>query len=236
MTLTRLNESSAGGNSPQIYSPDPYHLVVQGYRVDDPEIGLDEGEVANQIPAVLAIDAVCRLRGGMSMDDLTLLFESFSESAFRIEVRDSYLVDEEAEHLRRFLATGDADNSWGAIADWQRLVARHTAAGHTMRRVHLVRFPLSDYLRWEFAVQLGSTEAGEDIRVVDLKEHPEVRDIDEDVWLFDDRVPVHMVYDNDGRFLLAERIANGAIAHVRDWRDRAWEAATPLAEFMAGVG
>ncbi len=93
-----------------------------------------------------------------------------------------------------------------------------------------MRLPLSGYLRWELAVQAASVAAGEDIRIVDLDEHPQLGGLD-DFWLLDDRVGMRMRYDPDGRLIAPERVADAAIGQVRGWRDRAWRVATPLAEF-----
>lgn len=233
MQLRALNGNSGTDASPYVYQADPYHLVVQGDRVDDHAIPLVGNEVANTIPALLAVDAVCHLRGSMTMADVYLMLQRFSDSAFRIEIRDSYLEEEEADALVRFRGGGDADSP--AMAAWRTLIAGHVAAGHTMRRVHLVRLPLSEYLRWEFAAQAGSVAAGEDIRVIDLDQHPEFDDLDEDVWLLDNRVAVCMVYETDGRLFRPERLDEAALERSRVWRDRVWEVATPLVEFMAGV-
>lgn len=104
-----------------------------------------------------------------------------------------------------------------------------------MRRVHLVRLPLSEYLGWEFAVQTASADAGEDIRVVDLDDHPEFAEGAEDFLLFDDRVAVRMRYDEDGRLVRPERIGQDGIERCRAWRDRTWGVAVPLNEFRARV-
>ncbi|MGH8932898.1 MAG: DUF6879 family protein [Egibacteraceae bacterium] len=218
MDLAKLNTDSAGGNSPHVYRADPTHLVVQGSPVFDPRV--PAGEVAVSISTLLVLDGLCQLRGAVSLADVSLMLEVFSSSAFRIETLDWYSVPEEAQALERFRTTGQARDPY--VDEWFRLVCGHIAAGRTMRRVHLLRLPLSDYLRWELTVQQGSVEQGEDIRVVDLDLHPELADIDEDFWLFDDRVPVRMAYDSQGRLIRPERMPNGAIDHVRGWRDRAW--------------
>src|SRR6266704_4575263 len=108
------------------------------------------------------------------MPDLAELLSNIRQSAFRLETLSKYTEDDEAELFASFLR-GEPLPEWTpANNSWLKMVADHRAAGRIVHRVHLVRPPLSDYLRFEFAAQIPSVQAGEDIRVADLLTHPEL--------------------------------------------------------------
>lgn len=235
MTLTRLSGDSGKQGSPTVYQRDPRTLVVQGDEVHDPVIPLHPGEKAVEISSLLAFDAVCQIGGPMTMGDLYRMFHMFGESTFRLETLPVYREPSEAAEIAHFQATGrirvEAESR-----PWLGMLAGHAAAGRSMRRVHLVRQPLTDYLRFEFAFQQHSVAAGEDIRVVDLGEHPDLAALDTDFWLFDNRVPIRMRYEADGALIGPERAPNDELERLRGWRDLTWAAAVPLTEFLTRTG
>jgi hypothetical protein len=160
--------------------------------------------------------------------------KNFQQSAFRLETRQSYTVEEEAGLFEAFLR-GEPLPEWTPDNNsWLKLIAEHCAAGHTMQRVHFVQPPLSDYLRFEFTAQLPSVQAGEDIRVVDLREHPELTHTREDWWLFDDAVALLLDYDEDGR-PGGERRSTEVSAHRRV-RAQVLAVSIPLTDYMSAIG
>lgn len=220
-TLTRLSTDSGKQGCPQVYARDSSTLVVQGLQVSDPSLRLDPGEAAVEICSLLVYDALVQLGGPMTMADLGRMFGLVSASMFRVEVRDAYLDDQEQPEVEHFARTGEVLLDHPDTVCWFDLLRAHKAAGRTLRRVHVVDLPLSDYLRWELAFQAHSPE---DVRVLDRAERPG-----------DDRVPVRLVYDADGRLVRPERMLNSAIGPIRDWQRALWEAGTPLSRFMQVV-
>lgn len=228
----RLTNNSGKGKSPHFYrTGDPSALLVQGEQISDPGFTPPAGEEVVEVPTVLAIDAICHLAGDVTLDDLGRLLRLFAVDAFRLETLPVYLEEDEQPLLEHWRATGEIIFDTGDD-EWKQMVIGHLAAGRRMRRVHLLRQPLSDYLRWEFAFQC---QVGEDIRVVDLDEHPELTDHPHDFWLFDNRVGVSMDYDADGRLAHCERIGESDIERFRLWRDGTWRAGRPLPEFLNRV-
>ncbi len=73
---------------------------------------------------------------------------------------------------------------------------RHT--GGWIGRVHVISRPLTDYLRYEFAVYCRNVEAGEDVRILDLTDRPDPGLPAQDFWIFDETAVVRMDYDLDG--------------------------------------
>jgi hypothetical protein len=169
------------------------------------------------------------------MPDLSELLSSFRHSAFRLETLSKYTMDEEAELFAAFLR-GEPLPEWTPDNNpWLRMVADHRAAGRIVHRVHLVSSPLSDYLRFEFAAQMPSVQAGEDIRVADLAEHPELAGLRQDFWLFDSETVLLQYYDQDGRFQGSE-LRSDVAAYCCRARDVALDASIPLMEYLTALG
>jgi len=98
-----------------------------------------------------------------------------------------------------------------------------------------VSSPLSDYLRFEFAAQMPSAQAGEDIRVADLIEHPELTRLRQDFWLFDSETVLLQHYDEEGRFRGSE-LRSDVAAYCCQMRDQALNASIPLMEYLTALG
>lgn len=158
----------------------------------------------------------------------------FHRTAFRLEVRDQYAVASDGGDFARYLGGEDLPDAARKNA-WLDELRADTAAGKRWQWVHVVRGPLSDYLRyafeWGYAINI---HAGADVRVLDLAERPRPAGIpDEDFWLLDDQAVLIMRYDGGGRFLGADPVDMGEVSGYRRARDAAWEAAEPFAEYWA---
>lgn len=168
----------------------------------------------------------------LSAEDFGKLFTTYEHSAWRLETLPAYSVDEEAADLARFLA-GEA---WPEdyTDEWIEMIAAHTASGRTMGRVHALRLPLSDYLRFEiFTGYVFTARAGEDVRILDLDEHP--TDLPGDFWIFDDRTVVGMTYGQSGQYVGAEIMPESDLPAYIAHRAAALAHAEPLAEFLNRV-
>lgn len=233
MITRKLNANSEYGGSPHFHriDYDPYTLLVQGYTADADLYGVyvPDGEDTVSVPALIAADAAAALDPrGMNFADLFRMLSVFGSSAFRLET------------LQHYETEGSAFNAWRATgeiptlddphaAEWVGLVGRHSAAGHTMRRVHVTNSPLSEYLRYEFALQqTHSIPAGEHIRTVDAADASDFGRCG-DFWLFDDRVGIEMIYDEGGRLTELYRMNTIEVERARSVRDAAWNAAGDLA-------
>ncbi|MGH8963802.1 MAG: DUF6879 family protein, partial [Actinomycetes bacterium] len=129
-------------------------------------------------------------------DHWRTFFDSYQREAFRLETLPSYGVAREREGYETFLATGKLD-----IPDddpWLVRVRHFRHTGRWIGRVHVIRRPLTDYLRYEFAVYCRTVEAGEDVRILDLTDQPNPGLPAQDFWLFDDTAIVRMDYGPDG--------------------------------------
>jgi hypothetical protein len=161
-------------------------------------------------------------------------FRDFASSAFRLELHPVYTMPGEADELRRFLAgeKPPPDYHYG----WLDTVASAAAAGKTMRRVRVVRQPLTAYIRYEFEWGfVYNVNAGEDIRVLDVTNRPSLVLPDHDFWLFDESAVVKLLYRPDGTQIGRELVQDPDIATYLRYRDVAWQDALPFGDYWAGL-
>lgn len=160
--------------------------------------------------------------------------EHFSRRAFRLEVRDRYAVASDGGDFARYQAGEPLPDAARKNA-WLDELRRDTAVGKTWQWVHVVRAPLSPYLRYQFEWGYAiNVTAGAQIRVLDLAERdcPAVVP-GEDFWLLDDQVGLRMHYDAEGQFLGADELGRRELPRYRAAQDAAWAAAQPFAEYWA---
>ncbi|MDX3662370.1 hypothetical protein PV646_34130 [Streptomyces sp. ID05-26A] len=170
-------------------------------------------------------------RRRIDRDEFEALFDTFAESAWRLEIQGTYSEPEEQEPLRRFLVGEPDDHTW--MADWFEWVAELTAAGRRVGRVRVLTEPLTDYLRFELSFTGLAVEAGEDIRVLAATDAERLRLPRVDFWLFDDRTAVAMTFGDTG-VSSAEVIDHPAeVEHYRAIQQQALAAAVPYLEWRA---
>jgi hypothetical protein len=165
------------------------------------------------------------------MTDLGWWLQNFRRSAFRLETLAVYQVPQEAEWFAEWRRSGKLPELTPENDSWLKLVAEVRNQQRQIQRVHLVTPPLTEYLRFEFALQVASVACGEDCRVVDRTEHPELAVADADFWLFDSQATVVLEYDQEGRFLQAS--ARDEPHRYCELRDRAMDCSTSLKEYLA---
>jgi len=156
-------------------------------------------------------------------------FDSYRHEAFRLETLSVYQVASERAEYETFLATGilDIPND----DPWLTRVRHFRRTGRWVGRVHVIRRPLTDYLRYEFAGYRCSVESGEDVRILDLTDRPDLGLPVQDFWLFDDTAVVRMDYAPDGTQLGRELLEDVDPAAYVEWKRLALEHATPFTEY-----
>jgi hypothetical protein len=148
--------------------------------------------------------------------DLGELLDSFQRSAARLETLDRYTIPREEAWLEAFRRDGSIPDLTPATYPWLKLIADTTSAGRTVQRVHVVGWPLPEYIRWELGMYRLTQAAGEDIRIADRIRYPELGNLGPDFWLFDQTTVAVMRYDPEGRFLGAE-LATDAAPYRAQW-------------------
>ena len=165
----------------------------------------------------------------LDTEEFGRLFTSFEHTAYRLETLQRYDVAHERESFAAFLAGHPVSRE--SKSEWVGVITDAVQAGKTMRRVHVVTEPLTDYLRFEMASYRWNWEAGEDIRILPVTEWPDLPR--RDYWLFDSRDLWAMEYDDDGRFLHAEQVDDAAeVVRSNYWRDKALSLAMPYPDYM----
>lgn len=155
------------------------------------------------------------------------LFESFKRDAFRFETLDVYDVEDEKEEFEKFLAGEPMPPEWSENP-W---VLAITSRGKSIARVHVLRSPLTDYLRYELAAYWGNAAAGEAVGIIDLS-HKDVSGLpDHDFWLFDDADIYRIFYTPAGKFEGAELLPADRLPEYRRYRGIAQASATSLEEY-----
>jgi hypothetical protein len=156
-------------------------------------------------------------------------FDSFQREAFRLETLQVYSVAHEKEAFERFLREGSAHVGEGS--NWFDDVRGYRESGRWIGRVHVVRRPLTDYLRYEFAFYRHSWEAGEDIRILDLTDKANPGLPDQDFWMFDETHVVRMDYAPDGTQLGRELLEEVDPTPYVEWKRLAMEHAEPFDKY-----
>jgi hypothetical protein len=162
------------------------------------------------------------------------LFANVRRSWFRLETLQRYDVPYERNEFAAWLRGEALDKTPGP---WQAMIRTHVAAGRRLSRVHVIEEPLSDYVRYELAGYPVNIEAGEDVRVIPVRQGDWPAGVPQhDFWLFDDRELWLMKYDDAGRFVAAElNTDSGEIARHRAWRETALAQAVPVATYTAAT-
>lgn len=163
-------------------------------------------------------------------------FERAGTNIFRLETLQSYRNSGEDEALVAFQAGHPHLITPGKSA-WVALIRDRTAAGCSMQRVHVVREPITDYLRFELTWGYQpNVEAGEDIRIVPVAPGglwPAELPQGTDFWLFDFSVLYALRYGQDGTWLAAEEVTELiAIEQACRWRETALRLAMPWRRYL----
>jgi hypothetical protein len=147
-----------------------------------------------------------------------------------LEVRDTYDASYENESLRKYLAGEPDDLPW--MQTWLDMVRDAAASGRRFARARVVTMPLTDYSRFGVWCAQFTNAAGEDIRYLPRDRADGLPD--HDYWLFDSRLLVKMLFEEDDSFIGGEVIDDPAVIVQHNyWRDVAWHRAVRRDDFAA---
>jgi uncharacterized protein DUF6879 len=161
----------------------------------------------------------------------------FRHTAYRLETLQQYGVGYEDQSFRAYLA-GEPMKADQASDEWTAVIRDAIAGGKIFQPVHLVREPLSDYMRYELEWWYEpNSEAGDDVRLLPARQVPagELATFGAlgDYWLFDSSDLWVMEYDGDGKFVQMEQVSDpGVIVSRTYWRDAALHYAIPYIDYM----
>jgi Family of unknown function (DUF6879) len=171
----------------------------------------------------------------VQVEEFRALFERFERSAFRIEARDHYDVENERDEFAAFLEGEPLAARSGESDPWLSLSAAHRAAGRLIERVRIVSQPLTDYTRYEFTAYRENIAAGEKVRVVPRATLTAADQswANEDFWIFDDELVVLVSYDDDGRLLGVQEAEDSR--RFLDAKQRALSIAIDFKDFVTDL-
>ena len=160
-----------------------------------------------------------------------LIAERHTADLFRLETLAAYHADSDEKDYQRYLAGESAPNA-AAKQPWLDRLRADTAAGRRWRRVHALRLPLSDYLRYECEWGYTYNSAnGEDVRILELDDTG-MRAVAAvgDFFIVDRRHVIRSTYDSAGTFVGAELLTADATDPVPYFAlaELVWATATPF--------
>ncbi|WP_406091585.1 DUF6879 family protein [Kitasatospora purpeofusca] len=160
-------------------------------------------------------------------------FDGYGYSAFRLEAQPVYMMPREAENVARFLRGEPKPAEHNAA--WHARVRGFVSSGRTIGRVRVVRQPLTDYQRYQFAWGIpGNIAAGEDIRILDATEQDFGIPL-QDWWMFDESSVVRLNFRADGTQINRE-LADDRAEECRELRRTALAHAVPFADYVKAHG
>lgn len=122
----------------------------------------------------------------MSDIDVIGLYQGIAHRALRMETRQRYAVPWEDEGLAKW-RRGEPEPRTQQTDSTMETLRLATESGRRIGRVRFVELPLTEYSRHEFEVAYPrTTEAGEEVHVLDRALHPEFDHVREDFVVFDD--------------------------------------------------
>lgn len=166
----------------------------------------------------------------MDLDDLRRIGGAAKESAFRLETLPQYLVPQEVESFADWKAGKPMPVRTPENHEGLARLKCDATRGFRRYRVHILDQPLTAYLRFELYLYLDGVAVGSEIYVVDRDTHPDLVELHEDFWLFDDEIGVRMFYDDEGHFLYPELIDDPE--PYRELRDTSLRHAEPLTDYL----
>jgi len=158
----------------------------------------------------------------------------FTRVLFRLETLDLYDVASNGEEYHRYVA-GEVKPNPERKKPWMEHIRGEVARGLHTYRVHVVRSPLNDYLRFECEWgYVYNARAGEHIRILDLADRrlPGSLVHAGDYMVIDDNTVVRMHYTDGGAFVGAHVVNQDPAVFVA-LRDVMWDVAEPFTSWWA---
>ncbi|MFD8213834.1 DUF6879 family protein [Streptomyces sp. NPDC059697] len=167
-------------------------------------------------------------------DEWRRTFDAYERDAWRFEAQPTYTMPREAENVARFLRGEPKPAEHNSR--WHERVREYTASRRTIGRVRVVRRPLTDYQRYQFAWGIpGNIKAGECIRILDVTQDDYGLPLSgTDWWMFDESQIVHLNFRPDGTQISRE-LFRGDIAPYLEWKRIALTRSVPFGEYVKEV-
>ncbi|KOT90389.1 hypothetical protein ADK86_26135 [Streptomyces sp. NRRL F-5755] len=243
MRRLRFNGTGSGGGScPAVHEDlDSGEVIVHGPRLTDPASlsqlqHLDEDEVPIVVPRNTLIDFGPKERDEkpriLDPETFARLFENFRHSAWHLEMRRRYAVDEATETYAQF-ARGETP-AWDMNSPWARIISAKTQDGAAVGRVRILDRPPTEGQRYLLVHAEHNDALGEDVRNMWREDAERVHLPDEDFWIFDSHIVAVCHFDGEDNLTGAELITEPArVNQYNRLRDIAVHYAVPYKDFVA---
>ncbi|MCH0567113.1 DUF6879 family protein [Streptomyces sp. MUM 2J] len=160
------------------------------------------------------------------------LFDAFEREAFRLETLDDYSKSGNVDAYHAFLAGEPQPDDYNA--GWVEELRSHTGKGKRVYRVHILRRPLTDYLRFELGWGYqNNMSGGEEFFILDITDRPNPLENVPDFRLFDSESVAVMNYDGTGKYLGSEVLPPKRAPEFAGHRDLVLAHAEPFTEWWA---
>ncbi|GGP36766.1 DUF6879 family protein [Streptomyces melanogenes] len=241
----RFNGTGSGGGScPAIHEDlDSGEVIVHGPRLTDPDAiaqlqHLDEDEMPIVVPRNTLIDFGPKVRDTepriLDPDTFAGLFENFQHSAWHLEMRRAYAVDQACDEYAQFVR-GEAP-TWDMDSQWARTIGAKTRDGAAVGRVRIVDNPPTEGQLFLLAHAEHNAALGEDVRNMWRDDAKRVNLPDEDFWIFDSHIVALCLFDEDDVLTGAELITEpAAVNQYNRLRVVAQHYAIPYDRFVANM-
>ena len=157
---------------------------------------------------------------------------SAHRSLFCFEVLQDGALGDRLKFYEEFLRKGSCGLSF--LQEWNAFVGGKTAYGIPVRRVRLIRFPLTNYTKFALHTYQASAKVGEDTWVIADEDFDKLGIPSKDFWLIDEHVVLSLEYDSAGNYLQCHRQGGVSLAYAQYARDLL-SSAVPLGTFLSAV-
>lgn len=241
----RFNGTGSGeGSCPAVHEDlETGEVIVHGPPLTDPKDiaqlqHRDPDEVAIVVPRNTLIDFGPRERDTtpriLDPGQFARLFENFQHSAWHLETRARYAVDEGTETYAQFVR-GEAP-AWDLNTPWSTTIRAKTSDGADVGRVRIVDNPPTTGQLYLLAHAQKNAALGEDVRNLWRMDAERVHLPAEDFWIFDSHIVALCIFDDNDNLTGAELITEpSAVNQYARVRDVARHHAIPYEQFAARV-
>lgn len=234
-----LGATSNGDDRATLYEVEgTSDVLIQGCRATGPEHlamlrDVKESETFVVVPRELLTrfaPTASSAPGIVPFTEASHLFREFKHTAWRLETRQGYGSDRNSAKWQRWLAGQDVAAE--PFDEWRLNVRAATEEGRRFERVRLVDDPRAQGQRFLLDSAPSNVAAGEGVRNLRRADAVRLGLPDWDFWLFDSRVLMRFVFDEDDAtvgVVISEGPAE--VLAACQARDTAWHHAIRTADF-----
>ncbi|MFJ8233126.1 DUF6879 family protein [Streptomyces sp. NPDC094448] len=160
------------------------------------------------------------------------LFRSVRSSAYHLEMRDGYGLDDDYRQWVR----GDRFDPAERWPWWIELIGSGVARGVAVHRARVVSEPVSPYVRYEYELTTGhNIKAGEEVRWLPRRRASGLALPGNDFWLFDGTTVLFNHFAGNGTMTGEEVVMDPVVAELCAAAFAAvWGLAVPHEEYQPG--